>query len=78
MIIKGARILKYGEVTFSQIVLNLLIFPLILLGQNGPRIQFDQELFDLGEISIGDTAEHVFKFTNVGDDTLRIINVFSV
>lgn len=69
--------MKFSEAIISQIILNLLISPLILLGQNGPRIQFDHELFDFGEISRGETAEHVFKFVNVGEDTLRIINVFS-
>ena len=68
--------MKNNKVAFSQIVLSLLIFPLILLGQNGPRIQFDHELFNFGEISSGDTVEHVFRFANAGDDTLRIVNVF--
>jgi len=70
------QILKLSEAIILQIILSLLIFPFILLGQNGPQIQFDQEQFDYGEISRGETAEHIFKFANIGGDTLRIFNVF--
>jgi hypothetical protein len=59
-----------------KVILSLLIFPIILLGQNGPQIKFDHEQFDLGEIREGEAAEHVFNFTNQGEDTLRIINVY--
>ena len=69
------QVFKFGEATMSQIILGLLIFPLVLLGQNGPQIQFNQEQFDFGEISRGDIVEHIFKFTNVGGDTLQILNV---
>ena len=59
-----------------QVIVSLLIFPLILLGQNGTQMKFDHEQFDLGEIREGESADHIFNFTNQGEDTLRIINVY--
>ena len=37
-----------------------------------PRIKFEQEEFNFGELPEGTVAGHVFKFRNSGDDTLRI------
>jgi len=42
---------------------------------SGPRIEFDQDNFDWGEVMHGETIEHVFKVRNTGTETLRITNV---
>ena len=39
---------------------------------HAPRIIFDQEEFNFGELAEGTLVGHVFKFKNTGDDTLRI------
>jgi len=40
--------------------------------KHAPRIIFDQEEFNFGELVEGTLVGHVFKFKNTGDDTLRI------
>lgn len=40
----------------------------------GPVITFEQTTFEFGEIMDGDKVEHVFKFTNTGDEPLVISN----
>ncbi len=40
-----------------------------------PVISFSQKEYDFGTVIEGDTAEYVFKFTNIGQDTLRIKGV---
>ncbi len=41
----------------------------------GPRLQFDETAFDFGRINEGKVAEHIFRFTNAGTDTLKITKV---
>uniref|UniRef100_UPI00404ABB5C DUF1573 domain-containing protein n=1 Tax=Fulvivirga sp. TaxID=1931237 RepID=UPI00404ABB5C len=41
----------------------------------GPEIAFAEEKFEFGDIYQGDKVEHVFKFENVGTETLVITNV---
>lgn len=38
-------------------------------------IVFEEQSHDFGDINQGDVVKHVFKFKNVGDDTLRLSNV---
>lgn len=38
----------------------------------GPRIQFEQELIDLGTASPGDKLHAEFHFRNAGNETLKI------
>ncbi len=62
----------------TKLIIILLAFPLILLAQTeGPKLTFDHEETDAGEVEQGKTAEHVFPFLNEGADTLRITNVYS-
>jgi hypothetical protein len=37
-----------------------------------PIMQFDQRIFDMGEVKKGEVREHTFHYTNVGDTTLVI------
>lgn len=41
----------------------------------GPKIQFAETSFDFGTVAQGTAVKHVFKFKNVGTDTLRIEQV---
>ncbi len=40
--------------------------------KHAPKIKFDLEQFDFGEVDEGILAKHIFKFKNTGEDTLRI------
>ncbi|MGC3944837.1 MAG: DUF1573 domain-containing protein [Chryseolinea sp.] len=42
---------------------------------NGPAITFEKSSHDFGDIVQGDKVEHVFKFTNTGNEPLIITNV---
>jgi hypothetical protein len=42
------------------------------VGKLGPKIKFIEEEFDFGNLDEGILARHEFKFTNIGEDTLRI------
>ena len=41
----------------------------------GAKIEFSELEFDFGKIKEGDIVEHVFNFTNIGSDTLKIAQV---
>ncbi len=59
-------------------IIFLLAIPLVLLAQDkGPKMIFDHEEANAGEIEQGKIAEHVYPFVNEGTDTLRISNVYS-
>lgn len=42
---------------------------------NGPLIQFAEEKYDFKQVVEGDNVSHLFKFTNAGNDTLKIKRV---
>jgi hypothetical protein len=46
-----------------------------LTGKDAPKIKFELEQFDFGEIVEGMLVKHVFNFINSGGDTLRIKRV---
>ncbi|MDH5398670.1 MAG: DUF1573 domain-containing protein [Cyclobacteriaceae bacterium] len=41
----------------------------------GPRITFEEEKFDFGDIHQGDKVEHTFAFENTGTEPLVLTNV---
>lgn len=55
----------------SHLVGGMAIFQNI----KGAKMKFSEEEFDFGKINEGDIVEHVFVFTNVGSDTLKIAQV---
>lgn len=69
----------------------VLFFPVFLLpasilaqsagdslpNMDGPRISFDRDYADLGDITQGDMATHIFPFTNTGNQPLVINNVIT-
>ena len=42
---------------------------------NGPVLAFEKNTHDFGDIYQGDNVEHVFKFTNTGNEPLIISNI---
>ncbi len=42
---------------------------------NGPVIAFEKATHDFGDIMSGDKVEHIFKFTNTGNEPLIITNI---
>jgi hypothetical protein len=44
-------------------------------GLSPAKIVFKEEMHDFGDIKEGIQVEHVFEFSNSGDDTLRITRV---
>ncbi|HRJ29170.1 MAG TPA: DUF1573 domain-containing protein [Cyclobacteriaceae bacterium] len=42
---------------------------------NGPVLTFEKSSHDFGDIYQGDNVEHVFKFTNTGNEPLIISNI---
>jgi len=42
---------------------------------NGPVLAFEKNSHDFGDIYQGDNVEHVFKFTNTGNEPLIISNI---
>jgi hypothetical protein len=61
------------------VVIWAAVFFFVLAGTisavEGPRIQFDSENFDFGNVKQGKVVNHAFKYTNVGDETLIIRGV---
>jgi hypothetical protein len=51
--------------------------PMLALAGSGPRITFDKVTHDYGKVMYGNTVNEEFKFTNTGDETLRIENLRS-
>lgn len=43
--------------------------------QKGPRIEFQQDRFDIGKVKQSEAAVHVFEFKNAGDELLVINKV---
>src|SRR6266571_5308309 len=42
---------------------------------DGPRIKFDNDVFDAGKATAGQPLNHSFIFTNVGNQTLEVTKV---
>ena len=58
--------------TKAGLLMVLLILPLIVNAATGPRISFDKESHDYGDVQYGDKVTEEFEFTNTGDKTLVI------
>ncbi|MFN3841014.1 MAG: DUF1573 domain-containing protein [Cyclobacteriaceae bacterium] len=54
-----------------------LVFPVAAQSQKekGPVLTLEKTSHDFGDIQQGDVVEHVFKFTNTGNEPLIITNV---
>ena len=43
--------------------------------QSGAKVEFEESLFEFGEITQGDRVEHVFKYKNTGTEPLILSSV---
>tara|TARA_Y100001968_G_scaffold76309_1_gene67765 strand:- start:370 stop:975 length:606 start_codon:yes stop_codon:yes gene_type:complete len=43
-----------------------------LLSEGGPKIQFENTVWDFGKIQQGESVNHIFKFINIGNEPLII------
>ena len=67
---------------FIGIVLIVFCFAVLGYAQapgiaepEGAKMQFEKTSHDFGELADGTIVDYVFKFTNVGDEVLRIKRV---
>ncbi len=61
-------------IVFSMVLLfNLFILPCQSFAQ--PKIQFQEESFDLGQMYQNDKKNHIFEFKNTGTETLTVEKV---
>lgn len=64
-------------------VLTLILSGHVVLAQdstkiaNGPKIKLAEATFDFGTVAQGTPVKHIFKFKNIGTDTLKIEQVRS-
>lgn len=56
---------------------GILLIACFLLAENGARIKFNEESWDLGRVKQGKILTHVFVFQNVGDAPLVIKKVYT-
>ena len=64
----------------SKIILILIVASFFCFGSfaiagKGPKIKFNEDKKDFGKVKQGKVLKHVFKFTNEGDETLKIKTV---
>jgi hypothetical protein len=61
------------------VIFAMLVFSVHLLSADdsakGPKIEFEESSFDWGTVQQGSQVKHIFKFKNVGSDTLKIDRV---
>ncbi|MBR9998045.1 MAG: DUF1573 domain-containing protein [Cyclobacteriaceae bacterium] len=63
----------------KRIWILLLFLSVQAIGQEiqGPRIDFEEESYDFGDIEQGNKTEHVFSFKNSGTQPLVISNILT-
>lgn len=76
-------LISTSVLTFSVIAVYLLFFQTDWV--NGkhlqddklkqPKIQFEKTQHDFGTVTEGESVEYIFRFTNIGNDTLVITNI---
>ncbi len=60
------------------LLMTVLLYPVLAQDAqktNGPVLTLEKISHDFGDIQQGDVVEHVFKFTNTGNEPLIITNV---
>ena len=64
--------------TLFTVVLMMVQFAVIAQDdQNGPKIKFDEEKHDFGNVEQGKKVSHTFTFKNTGNEPLVLSNVLS-
>ena len=80
---KDRQFIRYGKNhTYLFITLVMITLAACVLAESNhesgslpAKIEFKEASHDFGDIAEGVKAEHVFKFNNIGEDTLRITRV---
>ena len=63
---------KMEGITNSSLINNPITADEAISPETAAKIEFEEEVFDFGDIMEGDVIEHVFKFKNVGKNPLII------
>lgn len=72
----GRNVLRKARVA---LIVPVLFFVLVSvsLAEKGPKIKFNEDSFDFGKVTQGQSLTHVFAFSNEGDEVLLIDKVNS-
>ncbi len=60
------------EITNSSLINNPVSANEAIAPEDAAKIEFEEEVFDFGDIVEGDVVEHIFKFKNTGNNPLII------
>jgi hypothetical protein len=63
---------KMGAITNSTLISNPITADEAISPETAAKLEFEEEVFDFGDIVEGDVVEHVFKFKNAGKSPLII------
>ena len=63
---------KMEGIRNSSLISNPITADEAIKPEDAAKIEFEEEVFDFGEIMEGDVVEHVFKFSNTGKNPLII------
>jgi hypothetical protein len=75
-LLRGARMGKKPHLPYVLIFFIFFISSLShAAGASGPKIYFDEPVFDAKDIKSGEYLEHTYKVMNKGDSTLEISDV---
>ena len=65
--VKGTEPISNSSLISNPITADEAIKP-----EEAAKIKFEEEIFDFGDITEGESVEHMFKFTNIGQNPLII------
>lgn len=63
---------KMEGITNSSLIFNPVTADEAIKPEDAAKIEFEEEVFDFGDIAEGEAVEHIFKFKNVGKNPLVI------
>ncbi len=63
-----------GNITNSSLISNPITADDVVSPETAAKIEFEEEVFDFGDIEEGESVEHLFKFKNTGENPLVISN----
>lgn len=73
-VISADDISREGAIANSSLMHNPVTADEIVRPESAAKIEFEEEVFDFGEITEGEVVEHVFVFKNTGENPLIINN----
>lgn len=73
MLLVGGGLLMVAGILFAVLRNSKPVATVEVIGS--PSLQVDQEVVDLGDVTLGNTVEVSFQLTNVGDQDLRFSEV---